>query len=173
MKEHFNTIRRSPDLAAAVAAGLIAGTIMMLLQLVLYPLILGTSAWDQPRLVAAIPLGTGVLPGVASGADAGVAVAALVVHYLLSIIYAMIAAVVLDRVRFWPAVTLGAVGGFALYLINYYGFTSVFEWFAVSRNWVTTFTHISFGIGTAAAYKSLERPQRAIHTEPMHALHRP
>lgn len=172
MKEKFNTIRQSPDLAAAVTAGLIAGTIMMLLQIVMSPLFLDQGAWFHARLIAAIPLGADVLA--VRGADASVAVAALVVHYALSIIYAVVAAVVLDRVRFWPAVTLGAVGGFALYLINYYGFTNVFEWFVASRNWVTTFTHISFGIGLAAAYKALERPVRhRVHTQPMPALHRP
>jgi hypothetical protein len=174
MKETFNMIRRSPDLGAAVSAGLIAGTIMMLLQLVMYPLFFDRSAWFHPRLIAAIPLGRDVLPGAARGADASVAIAALVVHYALSILYAVIASLVLDRVRFWPAVALGAVGGFALYLINYYGFTNVFEWFVASRNWVTTFTHISFGIGAAAAYKALERPARRLtHTQPMPALHRP
>ena len=173
MKEKFNTIRRSPDLSAAIAAGLIAGTIMMLLQLAMYPLFFDRSAWFHPRLIAAIPLGQDVLPNVSSGPDAGVAFAALLAHYVLSVIYAVIASVVLDRVRFWSAVTLGAVGGFALYLINYYGFTNVFEWFAASRDWVTTFTHISFGVGTAAAYKALERPQRLIHTERMPALHHP
>lgn len=172
MKGNLNTTRRSPDLAAAIGAGLIAGTIMMLLQITMYPLFLDRSAWFHPRLIAAIPLGRDVLPGAASGADASVAIAAMVVHYALSIIYAVVAAVVLDRARFWPAVALGAVGGFVLYVINYYGFTGVFEWFVASRNWVTTFTHISLGIGAAAAYKALERPERITHTQPMHVLHR-
>lgn len=174
MKETFNTIRKSPDLAAAITAGLIAGTVMMLLHIVMSPLFLDRSVWFQPRLIAAIPLGADVLPGAARGPDASVAIAALVVHFALSIIYAVVAAAVLDRVRFWPAVALGAAGGFALYLINYYGFTNVFEWFVASRNWVTTFTHISFGIGLAAAYKALERPvRRAVQAPPMPALHQP
>lgn len=174
MREKFNTIRQSPDLAAAVSAGLIAGTIMMLLQIVMSPVFLDRSVWFHPRLIAAIPLGADVLPGAARGADASVAIAALVMHYALSVIYAVILSAVLDRVRFWPAVALGAVGGFALYLIIYYGLTNVFEWFVASRNWVTTFTHIAFGIGLAAAYKALERPaRRTVHTQPMPALHRP
>jgi hypothetical protein len=172
MKANLNTTRHSPDLAAAIAAGLIAGTIMMLLQISMHSLFLDRSAWFHPRLIAAIPLGRDVLPGAASGADTSVTIAAMVVHYALSIIYAVVAAIVLDRARFWPAVALGAAGGFVLYVINYYGFTGVFEWFAASRDWVTTFTHISFGVGAAAAYKALERPERATHAQPIPALHR-
>ena len=146
---------------------------MILLQMAMYPLFLDRSAWFHPRLIAAVMLGRDVLPSVDSGPDAGVAFAAMIVHYTLSIIYAVVAAVVLDRVRFRPAVALGAVGGWVLYMVNYYGFTGVFEWFVASRNWITTFTHISFGIGAAMAYKALERPERIAHTQPMHVLHRP
>lgn len=165
MNENLNTKRRSPDVVAAVWAGLIAGLIMMVLQLIMVPVFLDRSAWLPTRWTAAILMGQDALPGAGAATAGWIAVLALVVHYALSVIYALVGSSVLARLRFWPAVITGAVGGFVLYLINFYGFTATFEWFVSARNWVTTFTHIAFGIGVAAAYKGLERPEPIVtHT---------
>lgn len=171
MKEKLNKIRRSPDVVAAVWAGVIAGAIMMVLQLVMAPLFLDHSAWAPVRMTAAIVMGEGVLPGQGGGAAGWVVVAALFVHFALSIVYALIGSVLAARLRFWPAVGAGAVAGLVLYFINLYGFTAAFEWFEASRNWVTTFTHVSFGIGVAAAYKGLERPEHLVGQQPIASPH--
>jgi hypothetical protein len=44
-----------------------------------------------------------------------------------------------------------------LYLINFYGFTAVFPWFAMARNWVSVFAHIIFGAVAGLAYNRIER----------------
>jgi hypothetical protein len=167
MNENLNTKRRSPDVVAAVWAGLIAGLIMMVLQLVMVPAFLDRSAWAPTSMTAAILMGRDALPGEGATAAGWIVVLALVVHYALSVLYALAGSTVLARLRFWPAVITGAVGGFVLYLINFYAFTAAFDWFVAARNWVTTFTHIAFGIGVAAAYKGLERPEPLASQAPM------
>lgn len=111
-------------------------------------------------MIAAIALGTDVLPPPATF-DAGIVLVALLVHFALSIIFAMVFAVVICRVRVGAALALGTLGGLALYLINFYGFTAVFPWFAEARNWISVFAHLVFGLGVGFSYKALERPAHA------------
>lgn len=39
--------------------------------------------------------------------------------------------------------------------MNFYGFTTLFPWFAMARNWVSVFAHLVFGLAAAWAYKTL------------------
>ncbi len=47
---------------AAVIAGLIAGAVFMMLQMIMVPVFMNGSPWGPPRMVAAIILGKHVLP---------------------------------------------------------------------------------------------------------------
>lgn len=38
-------------------------------------------------------------------------------------------------------------------MINFYGFTAIFPWFAMARNWVTVISHIVFGAVIALYYR--------------------
>jgi lipid-binding SYLF domain-containing protein len=51
----------------------------------------------------------------------------------------------------------GAVFGLVLYLVNFYGFTTAFPWFAMARGPITIITHIIFGVAAAWAYKGLAK----------------
>lgn len=146
---------------AAVWAGIGAGIVFMVLEMIMVPLFGGGSAWGPPSLIAAIVMGQGVLPapGTPPTFDFLVLMVALIVHLILSIIYAVILGFIIQRFDIGLTLLIGAVFGLALYLVNFYGFTAVFPWFANARNWITIFTHISFGLVAAAVYKGIERPR--------------
>lgn len=138
----------------AVWAGIISGLIFMMLEMILVPMFLGGSPWGPPRMIAAIILGKEVLPPPANF-DFGVVMGAVMLHLVLSVIYAIILSLIVNRMSFWVAILVGAVFGYMLYLVNFYVMTGIFPWFANARNWVSVFSHISFGIGAAWAYLGL------------------
>jgi uncharacterized membrane protein YagU involved in acid resistance len=151
---HAIAQRAAIDWKAAIWAGLIAGTVFMMLEMVMVWLFLGQSPWGPPRMIAAMVLGRDVLPPPATF-DFGILMTAMMVHFALSILYAIILALLIARWNTATAVLAGAVFGLLLYLINFYGFTAVFPWFAMARNWVSIFSHILFGAVIGWAYKAL------------------
>lgn len=138
----------------SVYAGLIAGVVFMMLEMIMVPLFMGGSPWGPPRMIGAILLGEGVLPPPATF-NFGVLMVAIVLHLMLSVVYALIIDYVSRNTRFLLALLIGAVIGYVIYLVNFYLFTGLFPWFAKARNWVSAFTHISFGIAAVWAYREL------------------
>lgn len=147
---------RTPRWKAAVWAGLIAGVIFIMLEMLLVSLIAGGSPWAPVRMMAAILLGQGVLPPPATF-DLGVAVAAMVVHSALAVVYGLILSLLIYRLELGPALLIGALFGIGLYVVNFYGFTAVFPWFAMARNWMSVLAHALFGLTAAWAYKELAK----------------
>jgi uncharacterized membrane protein YagU involved in acid resistance len=144
------------NLKDAALAGIIAGLIFMMLEMILVPMFMNGSPWGPPRMIAAIILGKEVLPPPATF-DLGVLMAAIMLHLMLSIIYAIILAMIVKSMSLGLAILIGAVFGFVLYLVNFYGITGIFPWFANARNWVSIFSHIMFGIIAAWSYAGLVR----------------
>jgi uncharacterized membrane protein YagU involved in acid resistance len=147
-------LRAKPDWKAATWAGIIAGAIFLIFEMVLVAAVSG-SPWGPPRMMAAIILGKGVLPPPATF-DFGIVVAAMLVHFVLSVVLALGFAAVATRLTMGNAIIAGAVFGLAVYVINFYGFTAVFPWFAMARNWISILGHALFGVVLAWAYKHLE-----------------
>ena len=77
---------------------------------------------------------------------------ATVVHFSLSVAYAVALAVAIRRFRFGAAIVAGAIFGLLLYLLNLYGFTLLFPWFVATRGWITAIAHAVFGAASGAAY---------------------
>jgi hypothetical protein len=111
-------------------------------------------------MMAAIVLGESVLPAPGSAPappDARVWISAMAVHAALSILFAVILAVLIARVPSNTVLAVGIAFGVALYIVNFYGFTALFPWFAMARNWVSIVAHAIFGFTAAWAYQSLAR----------------
>jgi uncharacterized membrane protein YagU involved in acid resistance len=144
----------------AVKAGLIAGAIFMMLEMIMVPVFMGDSPWAPPRMIAAIILGKSVLPMPDQPVtfDFVVIMAAMVLHFMLSIIYAIIVGWLCKTLSMGNSILVGAVFGLAIYFINFYGFTALFPWFAMARNWISIFSHIMFGIVVAFSFKKLYQP---------------
>ena len=141
---------------SAALAGIAAGVVATLAQIALWwvaseplPAILFRDA----RLTAAIIMGRDVLPPPATF-DGPVMLIATLVHFALSIAYALALSVFISRLSMPLSLLAGAAFGLLLYAINMHGFTFVFPWFAVARDWITVATHVVFGIVAAAVYKT-------------------
>jgi hypothetical protein len=151
----MRNINRQSYWHAMIWAGVIAGTLATLVQVLLwliftedFPAILFRDA----RLTAALLLGRSVLPPPATF-DAGIMLAATLVHFSLSILYAAMLAPFAVRLGSVPALLSGAVFGAALYIVNLYGFTAIFSWFAQARGWITLVAHVMFGVTIISAYR--------------------
>ena len=141
------------DWKAAVWAGIIAGVVFMMLEMVLVQLFGEGNMWGPPRMIAAIVMGREVLPPPAIF-DSGVFAAATVVHFVLSLIYAFIFAWIVSRwqMAMTGATISGLVFGLVIYAVNFYGFTVVFPWFAEARNSITIVAHAIFGLTLGVIY---------------------
>lgn len=146
--------------SAAVWAGVIAGAVFLVLEMLMVPMFMGGSPWGPPRMIAAMVMGQEVLPPPGTFALVPVMVA-MVIHFALSIVFALVLAAIISRMGTGAALLVGAVFGLALYVVNFYGMTVVFPWFADARNWVSIFAHVVFGLVAAAAYVGLVRRPRA------------
>jgi uncharacterized membrane protein YagU involved in acid resistance len=142
------------DWKAAVGAGMIAGFIFLALEMFMVPVYGGGSAWGPPRMMAAIVLGKSVLPPPATF-DLGVFIAALGLHLALSVVYTVVFALAVSRLNRGLALAIGGIGGLILYLVNFYGFTILFPWFAMARNWISIFGHIVFGLVAALVFMTI------------------
>ena len=141
----------------SVYAGLIGGVIMMMLEMIMVPLFNMGTAWGPPRMMAGIILGADAAPPPATF-DFWILMAGLMVHLTMSIIFALILDAIINNMSFIWALVVGAVFGYALYLVNFYVIADWwFPWFTKATSWVTGFTHITFGISAAWAYKALTR----------------
>ena len=144
---------------AAAASGVIGGAIFLALELLLVPIFLGESAWALPRMISAIVLGRDVLPPPATF-DVGIVLTALVIHFVLSLVYGSLLALAVHRMLMETGMIASAVFGLLLYIVNFYVMTAVFPWFADGRTWVSVVAHIAFGVGTAAFYFKLAGPRQ-------------
>ena len=59
------------------------------------------------------------------------------------------------------ALLAGGVLVLALFVVNMYGFTALFPWFAASRDGITLAAHIAFGVVAAGAYRVAVRRNAA------------
>ncbi len=165
MCDYYNTLKpfimNKHFLKAAILAGLIAGVVFMMLEMILVPVFMNGSPWAPPRMIAAIILGKDVLPmpGQPVTFDFGVLMAAMILHFMLSIVYAVIIGWICKSLSMGTSILLGAVFGLVLYFVNFYGFTAIFPWFAMARNWVSIFSHVMFGVIAVYSFKKIYYPE--------------
>lgn len=148
-------LRQLVDWSSAVWAGLIGGIAFFLMCFFAVPLAAGGNGWVMVRLLASVPMGAGVLAPPATY-DPAILIAALSVHLVLSIGFAMLAAFVLHRGGLWTGILGGASLGLALYAINFYTLTLFFPWFFGYRSFALVLTHMIFGAICGGVYEGLE-----------------
>lgn len=146
-------VQRPPgiDAPAAVAAGLIAGVVCLVLEMLMVPLFLGGDLWAPPRMIAAIVLGDEVLAAPLTY-SAPIMFFAVMVHFLLSVFSAFVLGFIIKGRAVGPAVVIGAVFGLVVYGVNFYAMTELFPWFVEGRSWVTVLSHVVFGAVLAWIY---------------------
>jgi uncharacterized membrane protein YagU involved in acid resistance len=144
----MNTVNHSSpriDTKAVLWAGVIAGFVFMMLEMLMVAMFLGQSAWGPPRMIAAMVMGRDVLPPPATF-DFGILMVAMMIHFILSIILAFVFAFIARGRSIGMAILIGAIFGLVIYFVNFYGMTAIFPWFAEARNWVSMFSHVMFGV---------------------------
>ena len=144
------------DWRAAVWAGLLAGAAALLVLLVAYPLATGGTPWTPLRFIAALILGSAVLPPPTTF-DAVAAVTGVTIHLVLSVFYAIVLALIIHRWGIIIGFVSGALFGGALFLINLFALTELFDWFYPLRSWPFLVLHLFFGALAGGVYELLER----------------
>lgn len=149
----------APDWRAAMAAGLVAGAALMVLELFWSMTSLGTSPWTMSHRIAAISMGSGVLHS--SEFNVGIVAVALATHYILGVAFALVMAAIIASFR-WDtrpgtALFAGGVFGLVLYLFNFFVMVGLFPWFAEMRSWAAVMGHLLFGMIAAGMYLRLAR----------------
>ena len=154
------------DIKAALWAGIIAGAVFMMLEMVLVGTIGGDSPWAPPRMIAAMVLGDSVLPPPASF-DLGIMAMGMMIHFVLSIILAVVFGWAISHwhLSLLATIGVGLVFGLIVYVVNFYLMTAVFPWFAMARNGISIFAHAMFGLVLGWAYHAIAAPRHLKRTE--------
>jgi predicted histidine transporter YuiF (NhaC family) len=135
--------RRAVDFNAAMSAGLLVG-----LLIALFP---RGSPWSGMTFFSPAVMGRTLTEMRESF------VLSLGAHLALSVGYAIIIGLIVDKLRRVKAVIAGGIVGAVLFLLNW----AVFRFLVTdgsTRDSLVLFTHIAFGLMTAGAYKGLSRP---------------
>jgi len=148
-------MRQLVDWSSAIWAGLIGGTVFLIFNLLLSPILLGGNAWVQIRLIASIVMGPEILAPPATF-HTGALVAALICHYALSVGFALLVAYVVHRWGLIVGIVGGAVLGLFLYAINFYSVTYFFPQFFPMRGAAMLLSHLLFGAVVGGLYEALE-----------------
>lgn len=148
------------DWRASIGAGLIAGLVFVMFEMVMVWLLMGQSPWGPPRMMAAMLLGRDVLPPPADFAMTPVMVA-MAIHLPLSALYGLVIGWMVHRMDMGLALLAGAAFGLiAVYFVNFYLVApTFFPWFVEARNWISVLGHVMFGAVAAAAYVGLRKPR--------------
>lgn len=144
------------DWRSAIIAGLIAGAVFLLVEMIGRAAVTGGSPWIAVRYIAAIVMGEDALPPPPTF-DAGIFLVALLVNFVLAVIFGLILATIIHEWELLVGIVVGALFGLALYAINYYTFTRFFPWFFPVRNWTDVLAHVLFGVVAGGVYELLER----------------
>ncbi|TFW09291.1 sodium:proline symporter [Oxalobacteraceae bacterium OM1] len=158
-------VSRMPAWCAALLAGWLAGGVATLFEVALWWLagdaVIAT-LWRDTRRAAAVLLGPTVLPP-PDTIDLHVFAAAALVHLLLSSVYGLLQIVLARLVAPRAMALAGAVFGLAVFVMNMYGFTLLFPWFADDRDGITAAAHVVFGASAAMSFALLRALGRRTH----------
>lgn len=148
-------LRQVVDWSASIWAGIIAGAIFMILNLILIPIFVGGNHWMVLRQIASIPMGADILPPPATFSGSAMT-AALITHFAISIASSMLIAFVIHRWGLLVGIFGGAALGLALYLINIYSLTFFFPWLFTLNSWTFMINHVLFGAIAGGVYEAFE-----------------
>jgi hypothetical protein len=143
------------DWQAVFRAGMIAGTVFLLLDLFVVPALMGSSFWISARLTASIVLGQQILAPPATF-DGMALLAAILVHYFLALLMTGLIALVVHRGGLTTGIIGGAVLGLAFYYINYYTLSYFWPQFFAMKHGSVIASHVIFGALAGGLYEWLE-----------------
>ncbi len=154
----FSGLHGRADWKAAIWAGLIAGLVFLMIEMLMVWLVMGMSPWAPPRMMAAMVLGPEILrpPG---GFSLMAVITAMAIHFPLSIVYGLILGWAVHRLEMGAALLAGAAFGLiAVYAVNFHLIAPMaFPWFVDAQNWISVLAHVIFGVVLAGSYVAMRR----------------
>ena len=145
----WQSIQQNLTWRAVPIAGFIAGTVFLVINLLLTPLWLEVNAEIIPRYFASLLLGSDVI----MEDDLGIVILGILIHYALSLLFTLIIAIVIHRWGLFIGIVGGGILGLAFYLINLYTFTVWFDWFFAINSQLLLMSHILFGMTAGGVYE--------------------
>ena len=158
----MNSILRHVTWRAVLISGLVAGTLFLLTDVVLAPAILNVNAALTLRYFAALVLGSNVL----TQTGTSILITGIIVHYVLSLVFALVIALVVHRWGLVVGIIGGAILGVAFYGINLYTVTLLFPWFFAINSTVILLCHAIFGAVAGGVYEMFDHYDLPITTTP-------
>jgi len=148
----MNSILRHITWRAVLISGLVAGTLFLLTDLIFAPIVTQVDAALTLRYFAALVLGSKVL----TQTGANILITGIVVHYVLSVVFALVIALVVHRWGMVVGIVGGAILGVAIYGINLYTVTLLFPWFFAINSTVILLCHAIFGAVAGGVYEMFD-----------------
>ena len=148
----LEAIQRNVMWRAIPFAGLIAGTVFLLLNMLLSPMLFQLDSTIIIRYLASISMGESAL----LTDNSNVLIIGILTHYVLSIIFTLVIAVVVHRWGLGVGIVGGAILGLSIYGINFYSGTLIFDWFFAINNPLMVVSHIVFGAVAGGVYEMLD-----------------
>lgn len=145
----MESIRRNVSWRAIGIAWLCAGTVFLLINLILTQAILQVDAPLTLRYIASLAMGSDVLVDT-TGSTLLVGV---IVHYALSFLFTLLIAFILHRWGLLVGIFGGAILGLAIYSINVYTLTLLFPWFYAINSPILLMSHVLFGAVAGGVYE--------------------
>lgn len=148
----WQSIQKNMSWRAIPIAGFVAGTVFLVMNLALMPILMDVDAEIILRYMASLVLGSDVLIEESSTA---MIVTGIAVHYSLSLLTTFIIAIVIHRWGLLIGIGIGSLLGLAIYGINFYALTFLFdlEWFLAINNLLFMLSHVLFGAVAGGVYE--------------------
>lgn len=156
----MNSILRHVTWRAVLISGLVAGTLFLLTDVILAPALLKVDGVLTLKYFAGLVLGSKVL----TQSGASILITGIIVHYVLSLIFALVIALVVHRWGMVVGIVGGAILGVAIYGINLYTFTLLFPWFFAINSTVILLCHAIFGAVAGGVYEMFDHYDLPITT---------
>lgn len=144
--------RRIRRWTKSVWSGLAAGTVALLLEMVLLQASGRNDVWSPVRLSASVIFG-GRVVATSVPFSFGIFFVGTLVHYMVAVLYAMALGLMIRKRKPATAALVGAIFGLCLYFLHLYALAALYPWMVNARNWIVIVAQVAFGISAAWFYK--------------------
>ena len=148
----LEAIQRNVTWRAIPVAGIVAGTVFLLINMIFNPILYEIDAFFILQYFGSLVLGTDAL----LESSMTVLIVGAIVHYLLSILFTLVISIVIHRWGLLIGIIGGGLLGLALYAINFYTMTVFFEWMFAINNTLIVISHIAFGAVAGGIYEAMD-----------------
>lgn len=148
----IEAIQRNVTWRAIPIAGIVGGTVFLLINMIFNPLLYGIDAFFILRYFGSLVLGTDAL----MDSSPLILVVGALVHYFLSILFTLFIAILVHRWGLLVGIIGGGLIGLGIYSVNFYTMTILFEWMFAINNTLIVISHIAFGAVAGGIYEMMD-----------------